>query len=110
VRDPVLQSVPLGMQWGTADPFLFCVHHLDRYPAANEHLGPASSLEARDIGMDFSGKRRLEHVPRQRGPGVPPTSAPVAFETVTFVRQGLIDHSDSLGATARFGARRRAVG
>ena len=25
------------------------------------------------------------------------------FETVTFVRQGLIDHSDSLGATARFG-------
>ena len=25
------------------------------------------------------------------------------FETVTFVRQGFIDHSDSLGATARFG-------
>jgi redox-sensitive bicupin YhaK (pirin superfamily) len=26
------------------------------------------------------------------------------FETVTVVRKGLIDHSDSLGATARFGA------
>ena len=25
------------------------------------------------------------------------------FETVTFVRHGLIDHSDSLGAAARFG-------
>src|SRR6185437_6969894 len=25
------------------------------------------------------------------------------FETVTFVRRGFIDHSDSLGATARFG-------
>lgn len=25
------------------------------------------------------------------------------FETVTYVREGLIDHSDSLGATARFG-------
>ena len=25
------------------------------------------------------------------------------FETVTFVRQGLIDHADSLGAAARFG-------
>jgi redox-sensitive bicupin YhaK (pirin superfamily) len=25
------------------------------------------------------------------------------FETVTYVRQGLIDHADSLGATARFG-------
>ncbi len=31
------------------------------------------------------------------------------FETVTIVRKGLIDHSDSLGAAARFGARRRAV-
>ena len=26
------------------------------------------------------------------------------FETVTIVRRGFIDHSDSLGATARFGA------
>ncbi|REM29711.1 pirin family protein, partial [Mycobacterium tuberculosis] len=25
------------------------------------------------------------------------------FETVTIVRKGLVDHSDSLGATARFG-------
>ncbi|MEZ5238989.1 MAG: pirin family protein [Microthrixaceae bacterium] len=25
------------------------------------------------------------------------------FETITYVRRGLIDHSDSLGATARFG-------
>ena len=31
------------------------------------------------------------------------------FETVTIVRRGLIDHSDSLGAAARFGAGRRAV-
>ncbi|MEZ5269430.1 MAG: pirin family protein [Microthrixaceae bacterium] len=27
------------------------------------------------------------------------------FETVTYVREGLIDHSDSLGATARFAGR-----
>ena len=26
------------------------------------------------------------------------------FETVTYVRRGIIDHSDSLGAAARFGA------
>lgn len=26
------------------------------------------------------------------------------FETLTLVRRGLVDHSDSLGATARFGA------
>ena len=102
MRDPVLQSVPLGMQWGTADPFLFCVHHLDRYPAANEHLGPAASLEARDIGMDFSGSDGWSMYHGSVVPGFP-QHPHRGFETVTFVRQGLIDHSDSLGATARFG-------
>ena len=28
---PILQTVPLGFQWATVDPFLFCVHHLDHY-------------------------------------------------------------------------------
>ena len=26
MSDLVLQTVPLGFQWQTADPFLFCVH------------------------------------------------------------------------------------
>jgi hypothetical protein len=55
VSDPVTEVMPLGFPWPTADPFLFCVHHLDRYPEANEHLGPAAPLSARDLGMDFSG-------------------------------------------------------
>jgi hypothetical protein len=55
MTDPVLQTVPLGFQWATVDPFLFCVHHLDRYPEANEHMGPNASLAARDLGMDFEG-------------------------------------------------------
>ncbi len=100
--DPVIQTVPLGRQWGTADPFLFCVHHLDRYPAANEHLGPAASLEARDLGMDFSGADGWSMYHGSVVPGFP-QHPHRGFETVTFVRRGLIDHSDSLGATARFG-------
>ena len=100
--DPVLQTVPLGRQWGTADPFLFCVHHLDRYPAANEHMGPAASLEARDLGMDFSGAEGWSMYHGSIVPGFP-QHPHRGFETVTYVRQGLIDHSDSLGATARFG-------
>jgi redox-sensitive bicupin YhaK (pirin superfamily) len=102
VADPVLQTVPLGFQWATVDPFLFCVHHLDRYPEGNEYLGPNASLEARDLGMDFAGADgwRMYH-----GSVVPgfPQHPHRGFETVTFVRQGYIDHSDSLGATARFG-------
>ena len=40
MSDPVLQEMPLGFQWPTVDPFLFCVHHLDLYPAGNGRFGP----------------------------------------------------------------------
>ncbi len=102
MTDPVVQTVPLGFQWATADPFLFCVHHLDRYPAANDHMGPAASLEARDLGMDFSGADGWSMYHGNIVPGFP-EHPHRGFETVTFARQGFIDHSDSLGATARFG-------
>jgi len=102
MADPVLQSVPLGFQWATIDPFLFCVHHLDLYPDANEHMGPNASLEARDIGMDFSGADGWRMYHGSTVPGFP-QHPHRGFETVTFVRRGFVDHSDSLGATARFG-------
>jgi redox-sensitive bicupin YhaK (pirin superfamily) len=100
--DPVLQVVPLGFQWATVDPFLFCVHHLDAYPEANEHMGPNASLEARDLGMDFAGADGWRMYHGSTVPGFP-QHPHRGFETVTFARQGFIDHSDSLGATARFG-------
>jgi redox-sensitive bicupin YhaK (pirin superfamily) len=100
--DPVLQLVPLGFQWATVDPFLFCVHHLDAYPEANDAMGPKASLAGRELGADFAGKDgwRMYH-----GTVVPgfPEHPHRGFETVTYVRKGYIDHSDSLGATARFG-------
>ena len=34
----VLDIVPLGFQWPTLDPFLFCVHPDDAYPAGNDKL------------------------------------------------------------------------
>jgi redox-sensitive bicupin YhaK (pirin superfamily) len=81
---------------------LFCVYHHDRYPAGNDAMGPAASLAGRHIGEDFAGKDgwRMYH-----GSVVPgfPQHPHRGFETITFVRRGLIDHSDSLGATARFG-------
>jgi redox-sensitive bicupin YhaK (pirin superfamily) len=102
VNDVILEKLPLGFPWATVDPFLFCVHHRDAYPAGNEQMGPAASLEGRRIGQDFEGEDgwRMYH-----GDVVPgfPQHPHRGFETVTIVRSGYIDHSDSLGATARFG-------
>lgn len=98
----MLQTVPLGMQWPTLDPFLFCVHHRDDYPPGNDELGPAASLEGRMIGQDFEGIDGWRMYHGQRVPGFP-QHPHRGFETVTYVRTGLIDHSDSIGAAARFG-------
>jgi len=102
MADTVIETVPLGFQWPTIDPFLFCVHHDDAYPAGNEVAGPAVSLEGRDLGQDFEGRDGWRMYHGQAVPGFP-GHPHRGFETVTYVRQGLIDHSDSLGAAARFG-------
>jgi quercetin 2,3-dioxygenase len=98
----ILQRFPLGFQWPTVDPFLFCVHHLDHYPAGNGAYGPVTGVEGRNIGSDFEGIDGWRMYHGQTVPGFP-QHPHRGFETVTFVRQGLIDHSDSLGAAARYG-------
>jgi redox-sensitive bicupin YhaK (pirin superfamily) len=102
MNTPIKQIRPLGFPWETADPFLFCVYHDDAYPPGNEAMGPAASLAGRDIGQDFAGKDGWRMYHGDTVPGFP-RHPHRGFETVTIVRQGLIDHSDSLGATARFG-------
>lgn len=93
---------PLGFTWETSDPFLFCVHHLDLYPRGNDQLGPATSLDGRDLGQDFAGKEgwRMYHGDVVPGfPGHPHRG----FETVTVVLDGFVDHSDSHGSSGRYG-------
>jgi redox-sensitive bicupin YhaK (pirin superfamily) len=99
---PVVQIKPLGFPWETTDPFLFCAYHDDAYPAANAHMGPAVPLAGRQLGQDFSRKDGWSMYHGSTVPGFP-AHPHRGFETVTIVRRGLIDHSDSLGATARFG-------
>ncbi len=98
----VHQTVPLGFQWATADPFLFCVHHLDHYPAGNDRFGPQASLAGRSIGNDFEPRDGWRMYHGDTVPGFP-EHPHRGFETITFARKGFIDHSDSMGAAARFG-------
>jgi len=66
-------------------------------------MGPAESLQGRNIGQDFAPSKagwRMYH-----GRNVPgfPAHPHRGFETVTVVTKGVVDHSDSLGAAGRFG-------
>jgi redox-sensitive bicupin YhaK (pirin superfamily) len=100
--DAVLQTVALGPQWPTIDPFLFCAHHDDAYPAGDGSMAPAASLDGRQLGQDFAGIDGWNMYHGRTVPGFP-AHPHRGFETVTYVRKGVIDHSDSLGAAARFG-------
>ncbi len=99
---PVKRVLQLGFPWQTADPFLFCVHHDDAYPEGNAQMGPQASLKGRHMGNDFEGIDGWRMYHGEVVPGFP-EHPHRGFETVTIARQGYIDHSDSLGATARFG-------
>lgn len=98
----VLDVVELGFPWQGADPFIFTVHHVDYYPSGNDQLGPTESLVGRNLGADFSYHNGWSMYHGVAVPGFP-QHPHRGFETVTVVRRGYVDHSDSLGATARYG-------
>ena len=98
----IINIRPLGFPWETLDPFIFCVHHRDEYPKGNKVMGPDASLAGRNIGQDFTVKDGWRMYHGSKIPGFP-YHPHRGFETVTVVKEGLIDHFDSLGATRRFG-------
>ncbi len=94
---------PMGFQWETADPFLFCVHHEDKFPAGNDQMGPDKSLlTGRQMGDDFIIKDGFRMYHGKQIPGFP-GHPHRGFETITVVREGIVDHADSLGAAGRYG-------
>lgn len=103
VQTAVKRQFPLGFQWDTQDPFLFCVHHEDHFPVGNENMGPAKSyFKGRQLGDDFIIKDGFRMYHGKVVPGFP-GHPHRGFETVTVVRKGIVDHADSLGAAGRYG-------
>lgn len=93
----------LGFHWELYDPFIFCAHHNDRFPAGKENLGPDPELLAgRNIGNDFVVRDGFRMYHGDTVPGFP-VHPHRGFETVTITLKGLVDHSDSLGAKGRYG-------
>lgn len=98
-----MKKFAIGFPWHTFDPFLFCAHHQDIYPPGNERLGiDKEHLGQRALGSDFEKKDGFRMYHGKRVPGFP-YHPHCGFETITLVTEGYIDHSDSLGAAARFG-------
>ena len=94
--------LPESGPWPTSDPFLFCVHHKDNYPIANQNMGPKDNLSNRNLGNDFSNMNGWSMYHGTIVPGFP-RHPHRGFETITIVEKGLIDHSDSMGFSARYG-------
>jgi redox-sensitive bicupin YhaK (pirin superfamily) len=99
---PILEQFALGFPWQTANPFLFCVHHEDFYPAGNAQLGPQASLAGRNLGQDFTIKDGFRMYHGETVPGFP-GHPHRGFETITVVQTGVVDHADSQGAAGRYG-------
>lgn len=99
----ILKIKPLGFQWETSDPFLFCVHHEDNFPVGNEAMGPGPEhFRGRHMGEDFIIKDGFRMYHGQTVPGFP-GHPHRGFETITVVRKGIVDHADSMGAAGRYG-------
>ena len=103
MKENITSIRSLGFYWDTHDPFIFCVHHNDFYPRGNDEMGPDPPLlRGRNIGSDFTVKDGWRMYHGDKVPGFP-VHPHRGFETVTIVRQGFVDHSDSLGAAGRYG-------
>ncbi len=101
--NPIKSIKPLGFVWETADPFLFCVHHEDNFPAGNAAMGPdVQHFKGRHLGDDFIIKDGFRMYHGKTVPGFP-GHPHRGFETITVVRKGIVDHSDSMGAAGRYG-------
>ncbi len=102
MNSKILSINPLGFPWRTQDPFIFCAYHRDEFPAGNEQMGlDEIHKKGRSIGQDFTIKDGFRFYHGSTMPGFP-YHPHRGFETITINKEGVVDHTDSLGAAGRF--------
>ncbi len=98
----IIKIKPLGFPWETQDPFLFCAYHRDEYPEGNKQMGvDPKDLKERNLGSDFTLRNGWRMYHGSTVPGFP-VHPHRGFETITINKEGVVDHSDSMGAKGRF--------
>lgn len=99
----MLENTRLNFPFDCESPFLFAAYHKDVYPAGDESMGPDRKLLAsRALGADFGHPSGWNMYHGERVPGFP-KHPHRGFETLTVMRHGLVDHTDSLGNSGRYG-------
>lgn len=98
-----MKTFPLASQWPVQEPFIFFAYHHDLYPKGTHALGPEHhDFHKRNMGQDFDGVNGYNMYHGREVPGFP-VHPHRGFETITIVRKGYVDHSDSMGAAGRYG-------
>jgi len=83
------------------NPFILIARHVDRYPAGNGDMAPAAFPDDWERGNDFTSNRGWHMYHGEYVPGFP-AHPHRGFETITYARQGTIDHFDSHGNYGRY--------
>lgn len=82
------------------NPFVITMHHLDHFPKGNGKSRPLDKIPVSNSEeFDLDAPWRMYY-----GKEVPgfPAHPHRGFETVTIVTQGVVDHTDGLGASGRY--------
>ena len=92
MSDGVVKAVEkLGFPFKTPDPFLFCVYHVDNYPAGDDQM----QAPRRGNGADFDPSQPYRMYHGDRIPGFP-QHPHRGFETITATIEGIVNHCDSM--------------
>lgn len=104
VKEKIISITEFRFREDVGDPYLARMHHLDYYPKGSGNMGVSElDLKGKKLGGDFDLSSDWKMYYGKEVPGFP-VHPHRGFETVTIVLQGYVDHSDSLGASGRYGA------